>query len=197
MARDRARRPGAAALRLFVAIEIPDVAKAAVCEAFAPWRERFPDARWVPPESQHVTVKFLGSTWPRLAGWVPDRVAEVAAEHGAFSTRVLGVGAFPSVRRARVLWTGLDDRGGRIAELAQALDGALAHEFKPENRAFRAHLTVARSDPAIALPDAFGETALESEPFEVDHLVLFRSHLQRPAPRYEPLSRFPLGSPRQ
>jgi 2'-5' RNA ligase len=194
MARDRASRPGAAPLRLFVAIEIPDAAKAAMREAFAPWRERFPQARWVPPENQHVTLKFLGSTWPRLAEWVPDRVEQVADGHEGFSTRLTGVGAFPSARRARVLFAGLDDRGGRMAELAQDLDAALAHEFKPENRSFRPHLTVARSDPAIALPDAFGETTLETEPFEVGGLVLFRSHLQRPAPRYEPLSRFPLRS---
>jgi 2'-5' RNA ligase len=194
MARDRAGRPGAAALRLFVAIEIPDAAKAAMRDAFTPWRERFPHARWVPPESQHVTLKFLGSTWPRLVGWVPDRVAEVAARHDAFPMRMAGVGAFPSARKARVLWAGLDDRRGRMAELAHAIDAALAPEFTPEHRAFRPHLTVARSDPAIVLPDAFEETALESEPFEVDGLVLFRSHLQRPAPRYEPLSRFPLGS---
>jgi 2'-5' RNA ligase len=194
MARDRASRPGAAALRLFVAFEIPDGAKAATREAFEPWRERFPGARWVPPENQHVTLTFLGSTWPRLVEGVPDRVKDVAAGHRGFTTRVTGVGAFPSARRARVLFAGLDDRGGRMGELAQALDAALAHEFKPENRAFQPHLTVARSDPAIALPEAFGETALETEPFEVDGLVLFRSHLKRPAPRYEPLARFPLRS---
>ena len=27
----------------------------------------------------------------------------------------------------------------------------------------------------------------------VDRLVIYRSHLQRPAPRYEPLDEFPLG----
>jgi 2'-5' RNA ligase len=179
---------------LFVAIEVPDAAKAVMREAFGPWRERFPAARWVPSENQHVTLKFLGSTWPRLAAWVPDRVAEVAAHHDGFQTRVSGVGAFPSARKARVVWAGLDDRGGRLAEIAHALDAALAREFKAENRAFRAHLTVARSDPAITLPDAFEGTALESEPFDVERLVLFRSHLQRPAPRYEPLARFPLRS---
>lgn len=34
---------------------------------------------------------------------------------------------------------------------------------------------------------------VRSEPFPVEHLTLYRSHLQRPAARYEPLERFPLG----
>ena len=42
MARDRATRPEAKPLRLFVAIEVPDAAKDAVEAAFAPWREIIP-----------------------------------------------------------------------------------------------------------------------------------------------------------
>ena len=75
----------------------------------------------------------------------------------------------------------------------EALDEALRAEFPPERRAFTAHLTVARSDPPIALPAAFAEGEVRSEPFRVSALVLYRSHLQRPAPRYEPLRSFPLS----
>ena len=71
MARDRSARPEAKPLRLFVAIEVPDGAKDAVARAFAPWREAHPRARWTPRENQHVTLKFLGRTWPRLSGVGP------------------------------------------------------------------------------------------------------------------------------
>jgi 2'-5' RNA ligase len=176
-----------------VAVEVPEEAKRAVDEAFAPWRERFPKARWSPIENWHVTLKFLGSTWPRLTGWLHERVRAAAAAHPAFETRVTGIGCFPSPGRARVLWAGLDDRSGRMAALALDLDEALASEFKRENRAFRAHLTVARSDPPLRLPEGFAGAPVETEPFAVDHVVLFRSHLRRPAPLYEPLATFPLG----
>jgi 2'-5' RNA ligase len=52
---------------------------------------------------------------------------------------------------------------------------------------------VARSDPPLKLPTAFSATELESDQWEVDHVTLFRSHLGRPAPRYEALTRVPLG----
>ena len=192
MGRNRAARPEAKPLRLFVAIEIPEAVKDVVQEAFASWREEFPKARWVPRENLHVTLKFLGRTWPRLTDWVPKRIEEAVAEFEPFDTRLVGVGSFPSAKRGRAIWGGFDD-AEPMGELAGGIDSALVDEFEPEKRPFHPHLTVARSDPPLKLPAAYTSTELESEPWSVDHVVLFRSHLGRPAPRYEPLARFPLG----
>ncbi|HZD78441.1 MAG TPA: RNA 2',3'-cyclic phosphodiesterase [Actinomycetota bacterium] len=192
MGRDRASRPEAKPLRLFVAVDVPAEVRAAVAEAVAPIREGHPRARWVPLENQHVTVKFLGRTWPRLTDWVPERVREVAAEVAPFTTRVAGVGAFPSPRRARVLWAGLEDPDGRLAVMAGALDRAMSAEFEPEKRAFTPHLTVARFQPPVAVEE-IGAGAEMGEPFPVDRLILYRSHLRRPAPVYEALRVFPLA----
>jgi RNA 2',3'-cyclic 3'-phosphodiesterase len=194
MARDRASRPEAKPLRLFAAVEIPEEIRVSLAEAVTPVRERFPKARWVPIQNQHVTVKFLGSTYPRLVEWVTGSISTVAVRHAPFPTRVEGLGAFPSGRKARVLWAGLDDGDGRLERLAAALDEALAREFAQEKRAFTPHLTVARFDPPVGLGPL--EPAFASEPFEIDRIVLFRSHLRRPAPLYEPLGIYPLGSAR-
>ena len=190
MARDRASRPEAKPLRLFAAIEIPEEVRGALAEAVTPVRERFSRARWVPIQNQHVTVKFLGSTWPRLVEWVTETISGVAGRHEPFPTRVEGLGAVPNGRKARVLWAGLDEAGGRLARLAASLDEALAREFASEKRAFAPHLTVARFDPPVGLDPL--EVVFESEPFEIDRIVLFRSHLRRPAPVYESIGTFPL-----
>ncbi len=194
MARDRASRPEAKPLRLFVAVDVPEDVRDLVQATIAPVRERYPRARWVPKDNQHVTVKFLRSTWPRLVEWVHESVASAAAGIEPFQTRVTAVGAFPSARRARVLWAGVDDPDGRMAAIAAALDEALAAEFTPEKRAFTAHLTVARFDPPVPLDaEAMAGANIGSQPFPVDRLVLYRSHLRRPAPVYESLAEFPLG----
>jgi 2'-5' RNA ligase len=192
MARDRASRPEAKALRLFVAVEVPEAVRRQVEAAVAPWRERFPAARWVPLENQHLTVKFLGATWPRLVEWVHEAVGAAASALAPFETRARGLGAFPSPRRARVLWAGLEDPERAMAGISSALDEALRREFPAEKREFTPHLTVARFDPPVALEDA-AERSLESEPFRVDRLVLFQSHLRRPAPVYERLASFALA----
>jgi len=192
MARDRASRPEARPLRLFVAVEVPEALRVRVREAVGPWRERFPRARWVPLANQHVTVKFLGSTWPRLVEWVHASVGAAASALEPFEARAKDLGAFPSPGRARVLWAGLDDHASAMAGVAAALDAALRREFPPEKRAFTPHLTIARFDPPVAL-EGLDDARLESESFPVERLVLFRSHLRRPAPVYEPLASFPLG----
>lgn len=194
MPRDPASGDEARSLRLFVAFEVPDEAQDAIDDAIAPLRELFPDARWVPRENRHVTLKFLGQTWPRVRGWVEEQVSAVATGSAPIGTRLTVVDAFPGGRRARALWAGLEDAGGGLSALAGALDEALAEEFRPETRAFTPHCTVARSDPPLRLDGASLGVELRRVAFTIGRIVVFRSHLRRPGPTYEPLATFPLGA---
>src|SRR4029077_10587614 len=106
------------------------------------------------------TVKFLGQMVPRLGAWVGEHVGEAAASRAPVDTRLTGLGRFPERGRARVLWAGVDDPDGGLRAIAAALDASLAEEIRPETRPFAPHLTVARCDPALAVPEAFARTAL-------------------------------------
>ena len=181
------------ASRLFVAFAVSDAALDEVERAIEPWRGRFPEARWVPRENMHVTLKFLGRTLPSLEAWVRQQVGAVAAGHGPVATRLTGLGSFPSAGRARVLWMGIEDPEEAFARIAGALDVALEESFPSETRAFSAHLTVARSDPPLKLAGGSTWTPVEPVGFRVEEIVLFRSHLRRPAPRYEPIATFALA----
>jgi len=181
------------ASRLFVAFAVSDEALDEVDRAIEPWRGRFPGARWVPRENMHVTLKFLGRTVPSLETWVRQQVGTVAAGHGPVGTRLTGLGSFPSATRARVLWMGIEDPEEAFARLVGALDVALEASFAPETRAFSPHLTVARSDPPLKLDGGSARTPVEPVGFRVEEIVLFRSHLRRPAPRYEPIATFALA----
>jgi len=193
MVRDRAARPEGRPLRLFIATEVPEAVRERLAEATRPWHGRVDGARWVTPDNWHVTMKFLGSVYPRLMEWVTRQVRAAATAGEPFTTALTELGAFPSARRARVLWAGLEDPGGVFAGLAGTLDGLLEREFEPEKRAFTPHLTVARFKVQGPLPEDLMGTVVRSDPFPVEHLTLYRSHLQRPAARYEVLESFPLG----
>jgi 2'-5' RNA ligase len=195
MARNRAARPEAAPLRLFGAVDLPSRVREEIERAIGPWRDRLPGGRWVRPENWHVTVKFLGRTYPRLVGHVHEACRRAAAGIRPFRMGVEGMGVFPGPGRARVLWVGLVDRDQSLPALAGALDDHLADEFPPEKRGFTPHLTVARFNPPVAIRDHVQElaaTALDVKPFRVGELVLYRSHLSPRGARYEPLERFPL-----
>ena len=195
MARDRASRPEAKPLRLFVAADVPERVQVAVRDSIEPLRERFPKARWVPTPNQHVTLKFLGPTWPRLVEWVTRVVGNVATVHEPFETHVGSLSAFPTELRARVLWAELDDPAGRFARIAASLEDALAEEFPREKRAFTPHLTVARFEPPVDVGELLEDAGVGSDRFPVDRIVLYRSTIRRPAPIYEALETFPLAGP--
>jgi 2'-5' RNA ligase len=88
---------------------------------------------------------------------------------------------------------GIEDPEEAFARLAGALDVALEESFAPETRAFSPHLTVGRSDPPLKLDGGSTRTRVEPVGFRVEEIVLFRSHLRRPAPRYEPIATFALA----
>lgn len=180
-------------MRLFLAVEVPDEGILAVADAIGPWREAFPDARWVPSRNWHVTMKFLGSTAGDRVSGVEQTVAGIVADHRPGPVSVHGLGAFPSTQRARVLWAGLDDPAAGLDALVTDLEAGLADRFRKEMRRFHPHLTVARSEPPIRLPDAYAATPLASEPFTVDRVVLFRSRMKDGATTYDPLASFPFG----
>jgi 2'-5' RNA ligase len=179
-------------LRLFVAIEIPEAILRDLDSSLAPWRPKLAGARWVPPENWHATLLFLGATAADRVAWVRQRLERVVAEVAPFDTALTTFGGFPSSAHARVVWAGLDDRAGRVADLSRSVREALG--AGPDDRSFAAHVTVARSDAPRALPEGFLSIPLPAATLSVGELVLFRSHTGRPAPRYEPLARFPLGA---
>jgi RNA 2',3'-cyclic 3'-phosphodiesterase len=164
--------------RLFVAVEVPPAVHDAVDEALDPWRGT-PGARWVPRERRHVTIRFLGAVASDAVDGVRRAVGTCAAAAAPVDSRLTGLGAFPSTRRARVIWAGVDDGAGRMADLGSALDRALApgvrHEMRMGPRAFRPHLTVARCDPPAPLPDDYAATVVEPVEFRVASVVLFES----------------------
>lgn len=192
MVEDRVARTEEPALRLFLAVDVPEAAVLDVTSAIEPWRAAFPNVRWVPPENWHITLKFLGATAADRVPWVEETVGGIVSTHRRVTVDVEGLGAFPSVERARVLWAGVDDAESGLDALVTDLETGLAPVFRKEMRRFHPHLTVARSEPPVHLPPGFADTPLATEPFSIERVVLYRSRLEGGATRYEQLGASPL-----
>jgi 2'-5' RNA ligase len=182
-------------IRLFVAAPIPDEHLERIAEQVAPLRSELTGARWTKPESQHVTLKFLGPTPSDRFDEVVETVGSAAKAHGPGSVTLGSVGSFPSERRTRVLWIGLEDPDGLLPAIAADLDrGFEPLGFPAEQRAFTPHLTLARFRTPVRLDQLPQVEVADLPPIEVDHLRLYRSHLSPKGASYELLERFPLGS---
>jgi 2'-5' RNA ligase len=181
-------------IRAFLAIELSDEARRVLAAAASELGSVAPrDARFVPIENLHLTLKFLGhlpeEAFPRLLHGLVPRL--VKAE--PFEVELCGFGAFPSARSARVLWVGVTDGARSLARLARRLDAAAARVgVERERRPFRAHLTVARLRQPAAVPIERVEAPAPVR-FPAEEVVLFQSHLSNSGARYSPMARLPLG----
>lgn len=183
---DPASPEPATALRLFVALELPEAARAALVA----FRDKAADPevwRPVPDEALHLTLAFLGR---RPAGdvTVVSSVLHDVAE--AAPRLVLGGGLVLPPRRARVLCASLEDPDGTLGELQARVSDELtaAGVYVPEKRPFRPHVTVARLRPRAR---ASRTVSGSPEPLEFagGPLTLFESRLHPHGARYEPLVR--------
>lgn len=194
MGRDR-DLPPPKPLRLFVAADVPEDVKAGLAESLTPFHDLIPGASWTRRDGWHVTLRFLGSTWPRQVDAVRTAAEKAAGATKAFESSLTEVGAFPSERRARVLWVGLNDDGELFQRIVTLLDDLLEEDFVPEEREFTPHLTVARLNPVRDLSEfatSLHGLSVASRAFSIDELVLYRSHLSSRGATYEALGRFGL-----
>jgi RNA 2',3'-cyclic 3'-phosphodiesterase len=178
------------ALRLFVALELPEAARAAL----AAFRDAAADPdvwRPVRDEALHLTLAFLGR---RPAGDVAI-VSSILHEAGEAAPRLELAGSLLlPPRRARVLCASLEDPDGTLADLQARVSDELtaAGLYTPEKRPFRAHATVARLRPR-ARPPRTVDAAPEPLEFAGGPLTLFESRLHPHGARYEPLVRVSLN----
>jgi 2'-5' RNA ligase len=184
-------------LRLFWAFNVSEAQKRSIEKAVQGLRLQIPQARWTARESWHVTVKFLGSVEEDRLDEVIRTGRKAAAASKSFETHLTDLGVFPTPRRARVIWVGLADDGGRAAALSGEMDRVYAKRgFRKEGRAFQPHLTLARLRPPAPVKEALeaaGPPGFDASPFEVKEVVLYRSHLSPSGASYEAMETLSLG----
>ena len=163
-------------LRLFVALDLPAPARAAL----AAFRTAAADpAVWrpVPDEALHLTLAFLGHRPETDVAAIVD-VLRSAPMHAP--RLALGPALALPPKRPRVLTAEVADPHGSLRALQRAVsDGLAARQlYTPEARAYRPHATVARRRPDAKA--GRGELP-QPEPVEFrgEALTLYQSRLRR------------------
>jgi 2'-5' RNA ligase len=181
------------AIRSFVAVSISEGARRQIAQLLSYLRrEPGADVRWVRPELMHLTLVFLGEVPQAFLDRAAVELAQVAGRHSAFKVQLKGLGAFPGPSRARVVWVGTDKGHPEVCALQRDAATALSTVgYQPERRPFSPHLTIGR----LRVPgdvSRVAATQFETESFDVDRVVLFRSVLGPDGPTYRRLSEYPL-----
>ena len=133
-------------LRSFVAVEIPAGIQSAIAQSTAGLQKALPRplVRWVAAQNLHLTLKFLGDVSPTNLERLAEALKVETARLTGFELSVGGLGAYPTSRRARVFWVGIEAPAA-LASLQRLVEGIAARlGYPPEERPFSPHLTIGR-----------------------------------------------------
>ena len=189
-------------VRAFVAIELPIFLQDAIQTATASLRKTLgPDLmRWTPPHNVHLTLKFLGDVSPANIDILKQMLTMESAQYSAFDMRVEGIGSFPTPKRPRVLWVGLNAPAA-LPSIVHGIETASARlGFPAEERGFSPHLTIARVRQNKSTADLQKISAALDETkvgilgvAHIDAIDLYKSDLQPGGSAYTRLFSAPLG----
>lgn len=143
------------------------------------------DVRWVREGNLHLTLRFLGE----LTGEQLQEASRLIVPENEFHPMRLaarGLGAFPMLRAAKVLWAGVagesqTDKDHLLHLQARSERAAREIGLPPETRPYRAHITLGRvarpSDGLRAVVDDLIGRECESPFCVITKMVLMESHL--------------------
>ena len=165
-------------MRLFAAVPVPPPARDLLGALLDDLRTLDWPVRWVRPEGVHLTLKFFGEVPAERLTPIAEVLRDAVRGTGPLPLTLTGLGTFPTARRARVVWVGLEappalellqDRVERACTLLG---------FPVEGAPFRPHLTIGRVKDGgkLSLPalKRLREETLD-ESFLAEQVVLFES----------------------
>lgn len=187
-------------LRTFIALDISPDIQQAIQHHVDTLRKAVGDSiRWVPVKNIHLTLKFLGDVSPADVDALTRMLRTEADACPSFDFTVGGLGSFPSPRRARVLWVGIQ-APAELEALQRGIESAAVRlGFESDPRLFSPHLTLGRVRDRIAASDQqrIQKTLEESKidslgTARVDSVHLYKSDLKPGGPVYTKLFSAPL-----
>jgi 2'-5' RNA ligase len=192
-------------MRVFVGLDIDPEIRECMTRHMEGLRGFAPDARWVKPESFHVTLKFIGEQKPDEVAQIKRELATVRT--APFQVSFRGNGFFPNPRSPRVFWLGIEATE-QLPQLARFVDEAVARAGLPrETNEYQPHLTLARSGSGRPRPQPGDAPSpplrrlaekLKDKPapefgtMTAREFYLYESKLSPGGAKYTKIARFPL-----
>lgn len=189
-------------LRAFIALEIPSKVQEAIFRATSNLQKGTRSfIRWVPAENIHLTLKFLGDISPANVEFLTQMIRTEADAYHCFEIHLTGLGSFPSPKRPRVIYIGIQ-APTELEALQHSIEAATRRlGYASEDRSFSPHLTIGRvknalhisADDQQKIRHALEETKIDSlGTARVDSVHLYKSDLKPTGSVYTKLFSAPL-----
>ena len=181
-------------IRTFVAIFPPPEVREALFQA----ARKLPaskDFRLVARERIHLTLKFLGDVAEGDLDNVKRALQPIRERHDPFEVSTSTFGAFPSERKASILWAGIEEGKEHLRAVAENVEDLLAPTgFDRETRPYLPHLTLGRARSRrtkLEIP----ETSPPTLHFTLSSIDLVKSAPGKNGVTYSILATYPFKTP--
>lgn len=184
-------------MRLFIAVRVPF--SHSLGELVSELRACPGRVKWVEEENFHLTLRFLGEVPEALVEAVDRGLEEAVRGFPATEAVLKGVGAFPSLRRPRVIWVGMEPVEP-LKELQRRVESSMQGlGFEREKKPFQPHVTLGRVKRLEGDSRCFEEVSSRWEgrvlgEVPVERIHLIESTLTPRGPRYTVLRTYKLES---
>ena len=189
-------------IRAFIALDLPPEVQENLAQVSAQLKEQLGEksVRWVPVENIHLTLKFLGDVSVNNLGVLKEIIASEAAQVKPMEFSVGRLGAFPKIRRPRVIWVGIEAPPELVA-LQRSIEARTTRVgYPPDEREFSPHLTLGRVSRTASPKDVskIGEVLNASSvgflgAVRVREIHLLKSDLQPSGAVYSKMFTTPIG----
>lgn len=185
-------------MRIFIAINPENEIKEKIESLTSKVRTVDTKIKWVEKENLHITLKFLGEINEMMLNNVKSCLENIKTGCTPFDVELCGIGVFPNIKDARVIWIGIKNGHQELKSLSEKIDTELSRlGFKREARPFSPHLTIARVKGDINYEHLKNTIAdlkdYDVGKFTVRSMYVMRSILKPTGPVYSIVSEFQFG----
>ncbi len=175
-------------IRTFIAVDLPQQIKMEIDKMIAGFRQLNANIRWVKAVNLHLTLRFLGDIPEETISALAENIKANTEGFGGFDLSLSGLGAFPNLRRPRVIWIGSGSGADRLKSLAAKVEQATIDAgFGKGDKPFSSHLTIGRVKFPKGLDRLLAQiekSGYESQLFGVNEVSIYKSDLSPAGPKY-------------
>ncbi|MDI3542840.1 MAG: 2,3-cyclic 3-phosphodiesterase [Candidatus Atribacteria bacterium] len=181
-----------ATIRSFIALDLLPEAQDFLEGLIQKEKKHYPQAKWVNKEQFHLTLHFFPAFLMTQIEEMNEMLEKVSRRFTAFPITLERWGAFPSPRRARVIWIGVDREGEeKIKEIREEVEEEIIKKgWEREEREFSPHITIARFRSPLTL-SSWEEESINFSTI-IKKMVFYQSTLTPRGSVYQELGVFSL-----
>lgn len=175
-------------MRAFIAFSIPEEIKLFLEQTQKKLKNCHLDAKWVPPQNLHLTVKFFADESEEKILQITETLEKISSRFKFISTRLTEFGFFPHPKNPRVFFVKTDFEK-EIEKIANKIEKEISCLGFSREKKFKSHITLARFKTRKNIDILLEriKTIKLNQPFTINRIGLYKSTLTNSGPIYKEL----------